>query len=87
MSKSKKQLFQVARLYIDALKSRFPGIEAEPILDAFGFDLWIRIDLPPLLEERNEEVTYATTELNFKFWDETGVNITATVEEKESAHG
>jgi hypothetical protein len=90
MAKSKRHLLKTATAYIDELKARFPDLdlEAEAELGGFeGFDVWIRIELPSDFEDRIEDVIYATTELNFKFWDETGVSTTATVEEKEAVHG
>jgi len=88
MAKHTKRVAEAAKAYIQQLKSQFPDLEATPAANAFdGFDVWIRVELPPGLEDQFDEVIYATTELNFKFWDETGISVTATVEEREPVHG
>ena len=85
MHKSKKLIQKVAQEYVQELLRRFPGIEAEILFESVGgSDAYIEITLPPRLANLDLEVLHATSELNYRYWEETGVNLIATVGVKEA---
>jgi hypothetical protein len=86
--KLKKALVEAAESYVDELKRRFPGLEAEVIYQSVGgYDVYIRLGLPPQLQEAYEEVSNAAIELGWRYQDERGVGIVAVVLDKEAVNG
>jgi hypothetical protein len=89
MTTRKPAIRAAAEEYARDVEARFPGAKTEIILESFdGFDAWIRVQLPPALHERNDEVLDATVELN-EHYDDRGIHLIATVAEVEEvgAHG
>ena len=87
--KRRQEVLRAGQQYASEIERRFPGAATEVLLESIGgHEAWIRIELPPQLHDRHEEVMDATAELNDRFDDE-GVPLIATVEEVEQvgAHG
>ena len=89
MRKSRKKIAEVAEAYVQQLKERFPRAEAEIVYESIGGgDVWVNIELPPEMRDQRPKVVDATIDLNFRYSDETGVNVVATVQAREAVtHG
>ena len=87
MRKSAKTIREASEAFGRELARQFPGVETQSTGPYGGFDNWIRVLVPAELWDRQEEITHATIELSCHFSDETGVDITNTVVEKEPVHG
>ena len=82
MAKSTKA---VAESYIDDIVRKFPGVVAEAIFESIGgYNVWIRVGLPPDLKDRFLEILDSTTELNERYWEEAGVGVVATLVDEEA---
>jgi hypothetical protein len=70
---------------VDELKRRFSGLEAEIIYQSVGgYNVYIRLGLPPELQEAYEAVSNAAIELGWRYQDERGVSIVAVVLDMEA---
>ena len=84
MRKSKRLIAEVAESYVVDLLRRYPGASPEIIFESIGgADVWVRIELPPELRESLLEILETTSELSYRFWDETGVNVLVTPVDQE----
>ena len=86
MPKSKKTITRVVESYITEIERTFPGAVPEVIYEApGGFDVWIRVELPPkLLESSYDEIMDELVELDHRYWEKTGVSIVTTLAQKEA---
>jgi hypothetical protein len=83
--KAQKALVEAAESYVDELKRRFSGLEAEIIYQSVGgYNVYIRLGLPPELQEAYEAVSNAAIELGWRYQDERGVSIVAVVLDMEA---
>ena len=77
---SRKAVAEVAAAYVQELSAKFPGIQTEVVPEGIdGFDLWIRVELPEEMADRREEIRDETVDLDWQFFDSTGVFPVATV--------
>ena len=85
MPESKANLSLVEKAYIDRITTRFPEVETEWVPESEGIaDIWIRIKLPKERWELFDDVLETTVDLNQEFWEQTGVDVIATVVEKDA---
>ena len=87
MSKSKKKIEEVARAYMNDLRKRFPDLGQELDLDGppGGYDAWVRVVAPHVRDDSVMAILDATVDLNDSYWQRTGVNIVATVNQSHDA--
>jgi hypothetical protein len=83
--KSRRTIAKVAQDYLTEIERLYPSAEPE-IMDKpiGGFEVWIRIELPPELDEDWLKVDRIISELSYRFWDETGINVVATTAPRET---
>jgi hypothetical protein len=87
MSETKVSAEKVAKSYLQELAGMFPGIEST-IESVDGFKVWVRVEVPPDLMDSYEEIADTTPKLNFRYWEQTDVFVTAIVVPKEAVlHG
>ena len=84
--KAKKELKESASRYMAAVLEKYPEVEIEAIFEAVeGHDLLVRVEVPAGRRDSLMHVLDLTTDLNERFWRETGISVTATVVDKEAA--
>jgi hypothetical protein len=78
---------RTVKAYIRDLQEMFPGVDTEVIYDTpDGAEAWVRVEVPPDMMDRYEDIAETTPKLNYRYWDETDVFIVALVVAKEPAH-
>jgi hypothetical protein len=84
MGKSHKRLEQAAKLFVDEMATRFPGVEQKVTFeDRGGYEVWIRVVLPEELTPLYWQVDDAAGEILERLFEETGVNILAGASTKK----
>jgi hypothetical protein len=84
--KKKGLLKEIADRYVSELEAHFPGIKAEVLWESVGgSDGFVDVRLPPQWSESYIDVLDTTVQLNFRFYDETGVKLVAMVVDEEPA--
>ncbi|MCL4534556.1 MAG: hypothetical protein M1370_05275 [Bacteroidetes bacterium] len=79
MRKTKNRIRDVAQIYADEMRRRFPDLEYEIIPERwYGADAWVRLGVSA---EEVEAATEASVQVKFDLYDRTGVSIIATVSE------
>jgi hypothetical protein len=84
MRKSKKAITAAALSFAREITAKYPDASYEIVLDApGGFDAWVRFGIPPELEDSYNDMLHDTAHVSFEVYDETGVNVIATITDKE----
>lgn len=77
MRRRRQDLLDAAQRYFGELQARFPGISiSEVVPGGYGFDLWIAVAADP---DSAYDIHSAASELNSRWFDETGLTIIVTV--------
>lgn len=85
MRKQKDIIAAAAQAYVQEMAARFPGVEPEVVSKPVaGADVWVRVKIPNEKWRAFRAVLEATVELNDRYHQEHGVNIVATVVDKEA---
>jgi hypothetical protein len=86
MPKQKHIIAAAAQAYMQEIATEFPEVEPEIVSKPVaGADVWIRVKIPREKWGAFTAVLQATVELNERYYQERGVNIVATVVDKEAA--
>ena len=86
MRKTKKVITETAGAWVKDLLEEYPDAKPEIFLDApGGFDVYVRVEMPREMEDdENMRMLRKTVTLNNEHQERTGVNIVATVVDKEA---
>jgi len=89
MPKSRKLVKEVAESFVRDLKKRLPIVEPEITFESIGGgDVWVRVGVPSdLVDEIYDDIADATFDLNYHYWEDTGVFVVSTIEAKEAVNG